>query len=272
MSKADTLLKKATFFERMALYSDRKAFLQALAQGGATDPDWMNMNERPYTDAQIKSGLERVSGALQSWVQQYGNRIVDTPGAPRVFPNSIQQAAANVMTAARYSEFSNQLLNQVYQALRQVSAVATFRDMEDDAREAYTNQVFPASTASMDAVYKSIQAGGTKPVVPQDNDQGPTPGLGLKQMDAPAVREQEAPAAKPAGLPAINKADQQALARYVMTNGMGFVDPTKMNDGVLGTETRKALEAVKDYFAKKNPNNPRMTDQQAIAAAKFQGR
>jgi hypothetical protein len=32
MSKADTLLKKATFFERIALYSDRKAFLQAIAQ------------------------------------------------------------------------------------------------------------------------------------------------------------------------------------------------------------------------------------------------
>jgi hypothetical protein len=32
MSKADTLLKKATFYERMAIYSDRKTFLQALAQ------------------------------------------------------------------------------------------------------------------------------------------------------------------------------------------------------------------------------------------------
>lgn len=32
MSKADTLLKKAIFFEKMAIYSDRKTFLQALAQ------------------------------------------------------------------------------------------------------------------------------------------------------------------------------------------------------------------------------------------------
>lgn len=32
MSKADTLLKKAAFYEKMALYSDRKTFLQALAQ------------------------------------------------------------------------------------------------------------------------------------------------------------------------------------------------------------------------------------------------
>jgi hypothetical protein len=39
MSKADTLLKRATFFERMALYSDRKAFLRALAQDGQWPAD-----------------------------------------------------------------------------------------------------------------------------------------------------------------------------------------------------------------------------------------
>lgn len=32
MSKADLLLKKAASFEKLALYSDRKAFLQAVAQ------------------------------------------------------------------------------------------------------------------------------------------------------------------------------------------------------------------------------------------------
>lgn len=32
MSKADVLLKKATAFEKLALYSDRKVFLQALSQ------------------------------------------------------------------------------------------------------------------------------------------------------------------------------------------------------------------------------------------------
>jgi hypothetical protein len=36
MSKADTLLKKATFFEKLALYSDRKAFLQAISESSAT--------------------------------------------------------------------------------------------------------------------------------------------------------------------------------------------------------------------------------------------
>ncbi len=36
MSKADVLLKKATSFEKLALYSDRKTFLKALSQ--AVDP------------------------------------------------------------------------------------------------------------------------------------------------------------------------------------------------------------------------------------------
>lgn len=274
MSKADTLLKKATFFERLALYSDRKTFLQSLAQGGATDPDWTNMANRPFTDAQIKSGLERVSGALSSWVSQHGNRLVDAPGSPRMFPNSIQQAAANVMNAARYSEFNNQLLTQVYQALRQISAVATFRDIDDDAREAYTNTVFPASTASMDAVYKSIQAGGTKPVAPKDDDAGPMyPGMGLVPMEGHAVPEKEKPGAKPAGPPPINRADQAAVARLfrdMVNKGQAapVADTTKMNDGVLGPETRKALEAIKDYYKKTYPQNARMTDQEAINAAK----
>lgn len=34
MSKYNALLKKAEFFEKLALYSDRRAFLQALAQSG----------------------------------------------------------------------------------------------------------------------------------------------------------------------------------------------------------------------------------------------
>jgi peptidoglycan hydrolase-like protein with peptidoglycan-binding domain len=40
-SKTDTLLKKSTTFEKLALYSDRKKFLQALAQNNSSgfNPD-----------------------------------------------------------------------------------------------------------------------------------------------------------------------------------------------------------------------------------------
>lgn len=39
MSKADTLLKEAATFERIALYSDRKLFLQTLAQENAEEAE-----------------------------------------------------------------------------------------------------------------------------------------------------------------------------------------------------------------------------------------
>lgn len=266
MSKADTLLKKATFFERLAIYSDRKSFLQALAQGGATDPDWMNAMSSPYTDANIKSSLDRVSGALTNWVSQFGNRVVDAPGSPRVFPNSVYQPAVVVMNAAKQGQYNTQLLTQVNQALRSLSAFLTFRDMEDDAKDGWQSIVFPASTQAMDAVTKTIQAGGTRPVAPQE-DSGPAfPGMGLVPMEGHAVPEKEAPQAKPAGYPPISKQDQAAVFKFVQDERLNV--PVGTPDGSLGPVTRKALEAVKDYFQRTYPNNPRMSDQAAITAAR----
>src|SRR5260221_6889932 len=37
--ETDALLKKASLFEKLALYSDRKSFLQAMAQDQAADPN-----------------------------------------------------------------------------------------------------------------------------------------------------------------------------------------------------------------------------------------
>jgi len=46
--KADTLLKKATTFERLALYGDRRSFLQALAQESpVTDPAPWRIYDEP---------------------------------------------------------------------------------------------------------------------------------------------------------------------------------------------------------------------------------
>lgn len=70
-------------------------------------------------------------------------------------------------------------------------------------------------------------------------------------------------------LPPIDRADQEAIYNFVTLQGLGI--PGRI-DGVLGKDTRTALEAIKNYFAKQNPQNPRMTDQQAITAAKFKGR
>lgn len=164
--ETNELLNKASLFERLALYSDRKSFLEALAQEtlmeGQTPQD---PHLRPYADP--------------DW------------------------------EAARSREFGN----------------ARF--------------------------------------IPAPEPLPPVPVVDVK--DLPAA--QEAPKKAPA-YPPIAVADQQALMNFVTEEGMAFVDPSKMKDGVLGPETRKALEGVKNYFAKKFPQNPRMTDQQAITAAK----
>jgi hypothetical protein len=271
MSKADTLLKKATFFERLAVYSDRKSFLQALAQGGGTD-DWMSVMNSPHTDADVKARLDQIIGALQNWREQYGTRMVDAAGSPRLFPNSIAGAAVDIMNAAKYTHFDKELLGQIYQALRTVAAINKNEDIEGDAREAFIESVFKTVTPAMDMVYKTMQAGGTRPEAPKEDDSGPAyPGMGLKQMDGHAVPEKEAPG-KPAApaYPPINKQDQAAVFKFVTDENLGV--PVGTPDGSLGPVTRKALDAVKDYFVRtypqSYPSRASMSDAQAITAAK----
>jgi len=54
MSKADILLKKATSFEKLAVFSDRKSFLRSLAQQG------------PQLDAGVRQGIDSVMKDLEA--------------------------------------------------------------------------------------------------------------------------------------------------------------------------------------------------------------
>ena len=170
--EAGDLLNKAALFERLALYSDRQSFLQALAQEtlmeGETPKD---PHMVPYSDP--------------DWEAQRAKEF----GSPRYIPRPVPVAPLT-----------------------------------------------PAEEAA-----KAMQ--GPADVTFKDD--------------------------KLTALPPINRQDQEAVYRFVTINGLGI--PGKI-DGSLGKETRTALEAIKNYFAKVNPQNPRMTDQQAIQAAKFQGR
>ena len=173
--ETNELLNKASLFERLALYSDRKSFLEAIAQEtlleGQTPQD---PHLRPYADP--------------DW------------------------------EAARSQEFGNARFIPKPEPVKQLTP-------QEEAAQAMKG---PADiTFKPDPKKDQIRA-----------------------------------------LPPINRNDQQALLRFVTEEGMAFVDPSKMNDGLLGPETRKALEGVKNYFAQKFPQNPRMTDQQAITAAK----
>lgn len=62
-SKVDSLLKKATTFERLALYGDRKSFLKALAQNVSTDAAPWSTHDEP--------GDPR--GQQSNWVPQIEN-------------------------------------------------------------------------------------------------------------------------------------------------------------------------------------------------------
>lgn len=181
MSKADTLLKKATFFERLALYGDRKSYLQSIAQ-----------QQEPIMETEV--------GKLKAPMRPYSDPSWEE---------------------ARSREFGN---------------------------------------------VRTIPAPPPLESLPKPDEPGTGTGT---RVDQPA---------KPA-MPSINPEDQKAVFQFAITQGELVPDPQKqIADGRLGNETRKALEGVKNYFAKHYPSydpkkgGQRMTDQQAIQAAKFKGR
>ena len=216
MSKSDTLLKKATFFERMALYSDRKVFLKSLAQSGASD-EWPAAKSLP---ADIAQGVNSVMKDLAA----------TKPDSSVPLQNRLQSFYLGTNTD----------MGQLAQALSEAA-----NTIPGD----HTTQVQNA-LALADKV---------------------------RQMSAQPQQQPEEAAGEPMTMPAahitcfrpIDKKDQEAVFRFVTLNGLGV--PGQV-DGKLGKETRTALEAIKDYFAKANPQNKRMSDQEAIQAAKFQGR
>lgn len=213
--EAGDLLNKASLFERLALYSDSKSFLKALAQGA--DPNrnliWKALQ------------IMQEAGVDEATTQPLASALTFTSGNPDI--SAIKRAIQTAILTGKLSPLAHgPQINELRNISSQLKAPLT-PEQEDDAM------------------------GGEKVNFPDDDP------------------KDEIKARPPAPtLPPINRNDQQALLRFVTEEGAAFVDPSKMNDGLLGPETRKALEGVKNYFAKQFPQNPRMTDQQAITAAK----
>lgn len=207
MSKADTLLKKATFFERMALYSDRKAFLQALAQ----DAQWPAASTLP---ADVAQGL---------------NSLMKDLAATK--PESSQALQNQLMN---FYQGTNQDMGQLAQVVS---------DAANALPGDHTGQVQNAL-----ALAEKIRG-----LVQQPAQQQQDPGAGEPPMVMPTAHIK--------GFAPIGKEQQQAVFDFVGRKGQ--------IDGQIGKETRGALEDVKNYFAQKNPQNKRMSDQEAIQAAMF---
>lgn len=209
MSKADTLLKKATAFERLALYSDRKSFLQSLAQS--------------------TTGLDQTSRDLLGKAMQVMQQI-----------GISQETIAPLGSAILFNKVDPQAIRQAFQKAQfEVPALSTGPQLA--FLKSILSQIKFPSSGSL--------------------EQSPTTDVGVGA--APGKAE----------YPSIDKQSQKAVFDFAVQEGGIVPDPEKQQaDGALGPETRKALEAVKNYFAKAHPQNPRMTDQQAIRAATFKGR
>ena len=206
MSKADTLLKKATFFERMAIYSDRKAFLYALAQGGVPQPPSDDIRQG------IDSAMKDLSATKPETSQALQNRLMG------------------------FYDGTNTDMAQLSQALREAA------------------NTIPGANSTQ--VQRILDLAGK---VDQQQQSGSAPQDNTMQM----------PAEHLTALRPINPEQQQALGRFVTIKGLAFVDPKKMNDGKLGPETRKGLNAFKQWYNQKATGKKITSDDEALQLVKF---
>lgn len=215
MSKADTLLKRATFFERMALYSDRKAFLQSLAQTGGASGEWPAAKELP---ADVAQGINSVMKDLAA----------TKPESSAQLQNRLQS----------FYEGTNQDMGQLAQALSEAA-----NTIPGD----HTGQVQRALDL----------ANRVRQMVEQP------------QQSEPANETMVMPTDRITAFPPIDKGQQEALARFLTINGITFVDPKKLNDGKLGPETRKGLNAFKQWYNAKATGKKITSDAEALQLVKY---
>lgn len=204
MSKADTLLKKATFFERMALYSDRKTFLQVLAQ-----------------------------------------QLTDQPGTS--FPGDVE---------ADQAEQDKNQRALIWQALQILQQAGVNESVTGPLVNAVTfNRVDLPSIQR--AIQSAIMTGKLSPLA-----QGPQ----IKQLRDIASKlsgPASAPSASPqgGGYAAIPKDVQRMLSEIVTRAAIGI--PLNKNDGILGKNTRSAMNSFKAKFM-----GGQESDQQVFAKIK----
>src|SRR5258706_6829202 len=127
----DDLLKKASLFERLALYSDRNSFLSALA-GGASS----NWGAQQHSDAEIKAALQKVYDGTVQWNSQYGDRVVDASGSPRTLPKNVAQDQYNILQLINSPSYDLDRLNTAYTSLSNLAQLNN-KGFEEDSLKAW---------------------------------------------------------------------------------------------------------------------------------------
>jgi len=202
--EAGDLLNKATLFERLALYSDSKSFLQALAQAPAADPN-----------------RQLIWRALQ------------------------------LMQSAGVDEATTQPLGQAV-TFNKVDISAIKRAIQDAI---LTGKLSPLAHGPEINELRNISSQLKAPLTPEQQE------VQQGMAGPPDVTFQPD---KITGLAPVDRAQQNALGKFVTVEGLVFVDPKKMNDGQLGPDTRKALNAFKQWYNSKATGKKITSDSEAL--------
>lgn len=242
MKELKSLLKKVEVFEKLALYGDRRSFLKSIAQ---MDPSAINTNENSN---QVIQAINDLNNSIQSWIKNSAERQSDLPGGMIAGLPQGMRTPAEVMRKATISDsnvssdmFNIDTYSKIYLAARNLAAVANLGDMGDNAKKAWMTNVFPKASNVISLVGKEIQK---IKQYQSENSFPETPNEPSQVADNTAPNNLSAP--NKASYPSIPRDVQEQLSRIVSVDGIGL--PLKRNDGLLGPETKAALDNFRQKY------------------------
>lgn len=238
-SETNELLNKASLYERLAVYSDRKSFLSAIAQGMPGDIQ--------QSETQIRNVISSVVDSVQNWIATVSERQSRLPNNLPGLPPALDAPYKTIMAANSLgAKFDVSTLPGLLQAARSLAYVGNLGNTNDDAKKAWMTNVFPKVSQLVTLLDKQI-----KELAAFQSNFGP---------EEPAEEQLEFPAGPESAPTAPPKGDGWTGPRIeaVMQTMLG-VNP----DGRLGPQTKAALDIYK-----KSRGNPAMTDAEAFALLK----
>lgn len=216
-SKVDTLLKRATTFEKLALYGDRKAYLSAIAQVGVPDVNALLAAINATRSAAVKS-------INNFWRQDPGN----FPMEARTSYSALAYPQTDITSAT--GEELNSGFDQLITALNSVYRGLSGTDNARNQQFA-TQTVFPTLERLQQQVQQYKDALGSIP------SPGPEQ---QEEVGAPAS------AAKPAAKPVYDYATVVTLQKFLNNMLQDEIIAGKRSplvvDGDLGPDTTAALK------------------------------
>jgi hypothetical protein len=219
-SKVDTLLQKATAFEKIALYGDRKAYFRALAQSAA--------QESHTASAALDNAVKQLNSALQQFISGPAEVQTDLPGRTKGLPPAMR-ASAEVVRQVSQAGANAQNAQQLYNAARQLANLRNVGNMNMDAKNVWLNTVTAAASTVMDVYSKQWL-----PMVGQQAAPPAEEGSGVLQLPETVV-----PGKAPA--PAYDHGTVVTLQTFLNNALKGRITPL-ITDGKLGNLTVTALK------------------------------